>query len=357
VRKTTSRPPSSAPLPSTRRPGPRCTSNGGSRNSTTANPSARAASSSALSVRTAPPPPPLLPRFDGADSLRRRSFRPAASAGFASDYTAGRLVQAGRSGPTCSSASSTIRSPTSGRRCAGRCASRPSGTTPPAPSRVQPTTSTSPATVSDAASGRDLRIPSAGQTGQSRFMAEQRCRRDALGCPEGALVRAAELPRTGARARHRTRQPLQGALRTRTYSADRAQTPRGHEGQAVIRADPQARLLRVPDRRPNLQPLDRLPRRLWQLTIKDRTGNEPGRAYTLRQLKPDDAIEAFPGLWGRDNRLKLLSLRAVTGDGPCSPPDQSAWVGPGRNMLCSAWWPSRDQEMGAKSSWPPVREQ
>jgi hypothetical protein len=83
-----------------------------------------------------------------------------------------------------------------------------------------------------------------------RTRGNRRC--DAMGSTEGALVRAPELPRPSARTRHRARQPLPGALRARPNPADRTQASAGDERQTIVRADSEARLLRIPDRRPDL---------------------------------------------------------------------------------------------------------
>jgi hypothetical protein len=95
----------------------------------------------------------------------------------------------------------------------------------------------------------------------------------------------------------------------------------------------------------------------YAVKITDRTGDVPGPTYALLPLKPNDAIETFHGFWGRDNKLKLTSLGVrVTGDGPRSPPDQSAWVGPGRNMLCSDRWLSPAPGEACQVFLPPVHK-
>src|SRR5205814_1965409 len=77
----------------------------------------------------------------------------------------------------------------------------------------------------------------------------------------------------------------------------------------------------------------------YVLQIIDRTGNNPGPSYRLQLLQPKDEIESFHGNWGRDNHVKFWFVGArFAGAGPHSPPDQSAWQGPGENMLCSTRW-------------------
>jgi hypothetical protein len=94
--------------------------------------------------------------------------------------------------------------------------------------------------------------------------------------------------------------------------------------------------------------------------LRDRTGNNvgPSHTYALRPLKPNDEIEGFRGNWGRDNNLKLW-LRPARGGGagPRSPPDQSAWKGPGQNMLCSTRWFSPRPHPKCKLRLPPVEKE
>jgi hypothetical protein len=93
----------------------------------------------------------------------------------------------------------------------------------------------------------------------------------------------------------------------------------------------------------------------YVVKINDHTGNQPQPAYTLQPLTPGDPIETFHGSWGRDNRLNLLSVGAqITGDAPRSPPDQSTWTAPGRNMLCSDRWASPPPGEGCEVFLPPA---
>src|SRR5205085_223741 len=92
--------------------------------------------------------------------------------------------------------------------------------------------------------------------------------------------------------------------------------------------------------------------------LRDRTGATAGQAYTLQPLEPNDEIESFRGRWGHDNKLDfLLQSPRVAGEGPRSPPDQSAWKGPGQNMICSTRWFSPRPHPGCDVILPPLRKE